>query len=328
MRAMVWTGYGPPEVLQLQEVDKPVPQDNEVLIKVCAATVTAGDCEARRMEFPMFLSIPMRFYLGLRKPRKTIMLGQELAGEVEAVGAGVNRFKPGDRIFGTTGFRFGAYAKYCCLAEESGDGVLATMPANITCDEAAAVPTGGLEALHFLRKAKIKPGERVLIKGAGGSIGTAGVQIARYYGAEVTAVDSAEKLAMLRELGAAHVVDYKTEDFTRSGKTWNVILDVVGSGSFSGLMRALAPRGRLLIANPRIRSMVRGKWASATGDRKVIFAMADRQPGDLDFLRDLIEAGKFKVVIDRRYPLEQVAEAHRYVETGKKQGNVVITVMS
>jgi len=326
MRAIVWTEYGPPDVLQLREVEKPAPKDDEVLIKIYATTVTAGDTEARNLKFPFFLGLPMRMYVGVRVPKRITILGQELAGEIEAVGKGVKRFKKGDRVFAAIGFSFGAYAEYKCLPEDSEDGALAIKPTNMTYEEAAAVPVGGLEALHFLREANIQRGQKLLIVGAGGSIGTSAIQLARYYGAEVTAVDSTEKLEMLRSIGAGHVIDYTQEDFTQSGETYDVIFDVVGKSSYSGSVRSLKKNGRYLLANPRPFPIVRGLWTSMTSSKKVIFRAASRTTEDLLFLRELIEVGVMKTVIDRRYPLEQTAEAHRYVETGQKAGNVVITV--
>ena len=326
MKAIVWTKYGPPDVLQLQEVEKPVPKDNEVRIKVFATTVTAGDCEARGLKFPIWLSLPMRLYIGLRKPSRRVILGQELAGEIESVGVGVKRFKAGDQVFGSTGFYFGGYAEYNCLPAETEDGVLAIKPANMTYEEAAAVPTGGLEALHFLRKGNIQSGDKVLINGAGGSIGTFAVQLAKHFGAEVTGVDSTGKLDMLRSIGADHVIDYTREDFRKSGESYDVILDVVGVRSFSRSIRSLKKDGRYLLANPRLSSMLRGQFISRQSGKKVIFEMADRKIENLTTLKELVEAGAIKTVIDRTYPLEQTAEAHRYVETGHKKGNVVITV--
>jgi NADPH:quinone reductase-like Zn-dependent oxidoreductase len=328
MKAIVWTKYGPPDVLQLQEVEKPTPKDNEVLVKVHATTVTAGDCEMRSLKFPLWLSLPMRIYAGLRRPTRIKIIGQELAGEIEAVGQDVKLFKEGDQVFGSTGFGSGTYAEYICLPEEPGemDGALASKPANMTYEEAATVSTGGLEALHFLRKGNIQSGQKVLINGAGGSIGTYGVQLAKYFGAEVTAVDSTGKLDMLRSIGADQVIDYTQEDFTKSGQTYDVIFDVVGKSSFSRSIRSLKENGFYLLANPRLSLMVRGGWTSKRSSKKVIFGAASHKTEDLIFLKELIEAGKIKSVIDRRYPLEQIAEAHRYVETGHKKGNVVITV--
>jgi NADPH:quinone reductase-like Zn-dependent oxidoreductase len=328
MKAIVWTKYGPPDVLQLQVVEKPAPKENEVLIRIYATTVTAGDCEMRSLMFPLWLSLPIRMYAGFTRPTRIKIIGQELAGEVEAVGNKVTRFRQGDQVFAALGFGKGAYAEYICLPEEPGEmeGVLANKPANQTYEEAAAVPVGGLEALHFLRKANIQNGEKVLINGAGGSIGTFGLQLAKYYGAEVICVDSTGKLDMLRSIGADRVIDYTQEDFTKSGETYDVIFDVVGKSSFSGCIRSLKQNGRYLLANPRLLSMLRGRWTSMTSSKKVISGTSSHKIEDLILLRELIEAGKIKAVIDRRYLLEQIAEAHSYVETGHKMGNVVITV--
>ena len=326
MKAIVWTAYGPPEVLQLEEVEKPTPKANEVLIRIYATTVTAGDCEARNLKFPILFRLPMQMYVGLRKPRRITILGQELAGEIEAVGKDVKRFKAGDQVFGTTGLGFGAYAEYICLPEKSAMGVLATKPANMTYEEAAAVPTGGLEALHFIRKGNIQRGEKVLIIGAGGSIGTFAVQLARYFGAEVTGVDSSGKLNMLRTIGADHVIDYTQEDITKRAEIYDVIFDVMGKSSFSGSVRSLKQNGRYLLGNAGLSQMVRGRWTSIRSSKKVIIGAANQKNEDLLFLKALIEAGKMKSVIDRRYPLEQIAEGHRYVDTGQKKGNVVITI--
>jgi len=326
MKAIVWTKYGPPDVLQLQEVDKPIQKDNEVLIRIYATTAFAGDCELRSLKFPIYLSLPMRIYVGFRKPERITIIGQELAGEVEAVGKDVKRFKEGDQVFGTTGFGMGAYAEYKCMAENPEDAVLAIKPANMTYEEAAAVPIGGIEALHFLRKGNIQSGQKVLINGAGGSIGTFAVQLAKYYEGEVTAVDSTGKLDMLLSIGADQVVDYTQEDFTKRGETYDVIFDVVGKSPFSRSIRLLNQNGRYLIGNPVLSKIVRGRLTSGGNGKEVITETASYKTKDLNFLKELIEAGKIKSVIDRRYPLEQSAEAHWYVETGAKKGSVVITV--
>jgi NADPH:quinone reductase-like Zn-dependent oxidoreductase len=323
MKAMIWTKYGSPDSLQIGEVEKPTPKDNEVLIKVYAATVTAGDCEMRSLKFPLFLSLPMRMYVGLTRPTRIKIIGQELAGEIESVGQDVKRFKKGDQVFAATGLGFGAYAEYKCLSE---DGVLVIKPVNLTYEEAAAVPVGGLEALHFLRKANILSGQKVLINGAGGSIGTFAVQLAKYFGAEVTGVDSTGKLDTLRSIGTDHVIDYTQDDFTQSGETYDVILDVMGKSSFSRCIRSLKPNGRYLLLNAGLSQMVRGRWTSLTSSKKVVMGAASQKREDLVFLKELLEADKIKSVIDRCYPLEQVAEAHRYVDTGQKRGNVVVTV--
>ncbi len=326
MKAIVWTKYGAPEGLQLQEIPMVSPKDNEVLIRVNASTVTAGDVETRALKMPLWLALPMRLFIGLTRPKRITILGQELAGKVEAVGKDVKRFKPGDRVYGSTGFGFGGYAEYKCLKENSTDGVLAIIPEGLSYEEAAALPTGGLEALHFLRRANIQPGEQVLINGAGGSIGTFGVQLAKYFGAEVTGVDSSEKSDMLRSLGADNVIDYTKEDFSLNEKKYDVILDVVGKDSFDRCIRALKPDGRYLMANPRPALMLRGARISRTSGMKVIAENAKRSVEDLNFLADLVVDGNLRVIIDKVFPLEATAEAHRYVETGKKQGNVVINV--
>jgi 2-desacetyl-2-hydroxyethyl bacteriochlorophyllide A dehydrogenase len=328
MKAIIWTKYGPPEVLQLKEVEKPAPKDNEVLIRIYATTVTAGDCELRRLKLPLYFSLPMRIYVGFRKPTRITIPGMELAGEIESAGKDVTRFRQGDQIFGTSGFGMGAYAEYICLPEEPAEteGVLVKKPVNMTYEEASAVPVGGLEALHFLRKVNIQNGQKILINGAGGSIGTFAVQLAKSFGAEVTGVDSPGKLDMLRSIGADQVIDYTQEDFTKSGETYDVIFDVIGKSSFSRSLRALKQNGRYLLANPGLSQMVRGRWTSMISSKKVVFGAASHRTKDLLFLKELIEAGKIKSVIDRRYPLEQIAEAHRYVETGQKKGSVVITV--
>jgi len=322
MKAIICTKYGSPDVLQLTEVEKPVPEDNEILVKICATTVFQGDCEFRSLKFPVLLRLLMRIGFGIRGPRKNI-LGQELAGKVEAIGKDVKRFKEGDQVFAHTGFGFGAYAEYKCLPE---DAVLAIKPDNMTYEEAAAVPTGGLEALHYLRKGNIRSGQKVLINGAGGSIGTFAVQLARYFGAEVAGVDSTGKLDMLHSIGADQVIDYTQEDFTKSGETYDVIFDVVGKSSFSNSERALKGNGIYLSANPGVSQMLRRSRISKIGSKKAIFEAPSHKAEDLIYLKELIEAGKMKSVIDRRYPLEQIPEAHRYVETGHKKGNVVITV--
>lgn len=328
MKAIIWTNYGPPEVLQPGEVEKPTPKDDEVLIRVHAATVTAGDCETRRLKLPMFMGLPMRLYVGIRKPTRITIPGMELAGEIEAVGAGVTRFQAGERVFGTSGFRMGAYAEYICLPENPGEtaGALAKITGGMSYAQAAVTPVGGFEALHFLRRANLRPGEEILINGAGGSIGTFAVQLAKHMGARVTAVDSTGKLEMLRAIGADQVIDYTREDFTQNGKTYDVIFDVVGKSPFGRSIRALKENGRYLLANPQLSHLARGRWVSLTSSKQVITGTASYQVEDLMRLQELIEAGAIQVVIDRSYPLEQAAEAHRYVETGAKKGGVVITV--
>jgi len=322
MKAIVCTKWGSPDVLDLREVEEPIPKDNEVLIRTYATTVTAGDCELRNLKYPLGLQLLMRIGFGFRGPRRKI-LGQELAGEIEAVGEDVKLFKEGDQVFAHTGFGMGAYAEYICLPEE---GVVAIKPANMTYEEAAAVPLGGLEALHYLTKGNVQSGQKVLINGAGGSIGTIAMQLAEYFGAEVTGVDSTGKLDMLRSIGADQVIDYTQDDFTKSGQTYDVIFDVVGKSSFSRSIRSLKQNGRYLSANPGLSQMVGGRRTSRRGSKRAIVGTASYKTEDLTFLKELIEAGKIKSVIDRTYPLEQIPEAHRYVEKGGKKGNVVITV--
>jgi 2-desacetyl-2-hydroxyethyl bacteriochlorophyllide A dehydrogenase len=322
MKAIVWTKYGPPDVLEYREVAKPVPRDKEILIRIHAATVTAGDCEMRRFDLPAWIWIPARLYMGLIKPRINI-LGQELAGEVVSVGKDVNQFRKGDKIFAETGMGLGAYAEYTSL---SSTCVMANKPANMSYEEAATITTGGLNALHFLKSGNIGNGKKVLINGAGGSIGTYAVQIAKSIGANVTCVDSTGKLDMLRSLGSDRVIDYTEEDFTQNGETYDIIIDVVGKTSFSRCVRSLSRNGYYILGNPRFAGMIRGLWISTATGKKVISKLARYKTEDMVFLRELIEAGKIKSIIDRKYPLEQVAEAHRYVETGQKTGNVVIMI--
>jgi NADPH:quinone reductase-like Zn-dependent oxidoreductase len=326
MKAIIWTKYGPPDGLQLREVEKPAPKDNEVLVRVHASTVTAGDILLRGLKLPILLRLPARLFLGLMRPTRIKILGQELAGEIEAVGKDVTRFGEGDQVFAWTSFRLGAYAEYTCLRQK---GVLAIKPSNITYEEAATLPVCGLEAVHFMRRGNIRGGQNVLVYGAGGSIGTFAIQLARYFGADVTGVDSAEKLDMLRSIGADHVIDYTREDFTKSRNTYDVIFDVIGKTPFSGSMRALTQNGHYLLGNPPLSHMVRARWHKGRTGKKIIFwgvRAASEIAEDLDFLKELLETGKIRPVIDKCYPLDQTAEAHRYAETGRKKGNVVITV--
>jgi len=328
MKAIVWTKYGSPDGLQLREVATPTPKNNEVLIKVHAATASTADTEFRRLKLPLLFAIPLRLYLGFLKPTRITILGTEFAGEIVAAGKDVTRYKPGDQVFGYTGLGMGTYAEYMCLSEKPSAlaSVMADKPANITYEEAAAVPFGGLEALHSLRQANIQSGQKVLIVGAGGSIGTYSVQLAKHYDAEVTGVDKPGKLAMLRSIGADHVIDYTQEDFTKSRQTYDVILDTIGKSSFAGSLRSLKEKGTYLNANPGLFGGVRMRWISKRSSKRVIPWTAGYTVNNLLALKELIEAGTIKAIIDRLYPLEQIAEAHRYVETGHKKGNVVITI--
>lgn len=318
MKAIVYDNYGPPEVLYLKEVETPVPADNEVLIRIYATAVNSGDVRLRKAD-----PFAVRFILGLFRPKKNI-LGVVLAGMVEAAGKNVSRFKEGDQVYGTTGMGLGTYAEYKCLPETA---VLALKPAGMIYKEAAAIPFGGTTALHFLKKAKIQAGQKVLIYGASGAIGTAAIQLAGYFGADVTGVCSTGNLEMVRSLGAHQVIDYTKEDFSKNGQTYDIIFDTVGKSSFSGSLGSLSKRGFYLRAvHMALSPVIRGLWSSVTSGKKVIGGVVSEKAEDLVFLNKLIETGELKVVIDRCYPLEEIAEAHSYVEKGHKKGNVVITV--
>ncbi len=330
MKAVVYTEYGPPEVLQLQEVEKPSPKDDEVLIRIYATAVTSGDYTLRSLDASTrIMGLLFGFNFGLIRP-KNPMLGYDLAGEVEAVGIDVKRFKVGDQVFGSAGARRGAYAEYICLPEESEDeeeGLLALKPANMTYEEAAAVPHGALSALVFLRdKGNIQSGQEVLIYGASGGVGTYAVQLAKYFGAEVTGVCSTTNLELVKSLGADKVIDYTKEDFTKDGKTYDLIYETVGKSSFSRNLSSLKEDGIYLAGSAGLLQTFQIAWTSMRGSKKIVVGPGFGSKEDLIFLKELIEAGKIKPVIDRRYPLEQIVEAHRYADTGHKKGNVVIIV--
>jgi len=324
MKAIVYTEYGPADVLHLHEVEKPTPKDHELLIKVHATSVTAGDCNARGFTFvPPGFGFISRLMFGLRRPRQPI-LGAELSGEVVEVGKDVRRFKQGDQVFGIS-IKYGAYAEYICMAE---DASLVTQPANLTCTEAASIPFGANTALYFLRDmAKLQPGQQVLIIGASGCTGVYAVQLAKLFEAEVTGVCSTRNLEMVKSLGADHVIDYTKEDFTQNGQTYDVILDMVpGKSSFAHYQSSLKPSGLYLAGAGGLGAFAQMAWTGLSGGKKVLAGVAPDRVDDLVFLKDLLEAGKLKPVIDRIYPLDQTAEAHRYADTGRKRGSVVISV--
>jgi NADPH:quinone reductase-like Zn-dependent oxidoreductase len=331
MKAIVYTKYGPPAVLQLKEVEKPAPKDNEILIRIYATPVNYGDITVRnfRKISPRKFSMPFLFWFfakisfGFSKPRINI-LGSEFAGEIEAVGEDVKLFRKGDQVFGYRGMSMGANVEYLCMPE---DGCVALKPANMTYEEAAAVPYGAITALNLLRKVNIQSGQKVLINGASGGIGSAAVQLARsHFGAEVSGVCSTPRLELVKSLGADKVIDYTKEDFTQSGETYDLIFDILGKSSFSRCKSSLKQNGRYLLASFKMRQLFQMLRTKIIGSKKVICALSPEKAEDLIFIKELIEAGKIKSVIDRRYPLEETAEAHRYVETGYKKGSVVITV--
>ena len=330
MKAIVFTEYGSPDVLQLKEVAKPTPKDNEILVRVHATPVNYGDLTARNFanlsssEFnmPTPLWLPARMSFGWNKPKINI-LGSELAGEVEAVGKKVKKFKPGDQVFAYTGMNMGANAEYLCLPEA---GIVALKPANLTYEEASTLPYGAIMALSLLRKVNIQPGQKVLIHGASGGIGSMAVQIAKHFGAEVTGVCGTPRLEYVKSLGADRVIDYTEDDFTRNGETYDLIFDILGRSSFSRIKHSLKPNGIYLLASYKMKQLFQMFWTSMFGSQKVICAMASEKSEDLVFIKELVEAGKIKTIIDKCYPLEQAAEAHRYVESGLKKGPVVITL--
>lgn len=330
MKAIIYTEYGPPDVLHLEDVEKPAPQDNEVLVKVYAAPVNYGDLIARNFKnitsrefhMPLPLLLLTRMSFGFSKPKINI-LGSEFAGEVEATGKDVRRFKAGDRVFGYLGQRMGAYAEYLCLPE---DGSLAIMPANMSYAEAAAVPYGAIMATSLLRIANLQKGHKVLINGASGGIGSAAVQLAKYYGAEVTGVCGTPRLEYVKSLGADRVIDYTVEDFTQNGETYDLIFDILGKSSFARCKNSLKENGIYLLASFKMKAVFQMLWTKTAGSKKVICAFASEKPADLVGVKELNEAGKYKSIIDRCFPMQQAAEAHRYAESGHKQGSIVITM--
>lgn len=324
MKAIVYDRYGPPDVLRLEEVERPVPREDEVLIRIHASTVNRLDCATREANrrSGRAISLVSRLVSGLRGPRQPI-LGTELAGEIEAIGAAVTKFAVGDQVFGNAGLRFGAHADYTCMPESA---VIAHKPAAMSYEEAAAVSDGALNALWCLRGADLKDGQTVLVHGASGAIGTAAVQLAKNFGAEVTAVCGTRNLELAESLGADGLIDYTKEDFTRNGRTYDVIFDAVGKQTFSRCRASLARGGRYL-ATDGFQNLIFAMWTSRFGDTKAVFRLPPRYTQqDMLLIKQLIDDGKYRAVIDRTYPMEQVIEAARYVETERKTGNVVLAV--
>jgi len=321
VKAAVYTRYGPPDVLEVKDVARPVPADNEVLVRIHAATVCAADWRMRKAD-PFIV----RFMNGLWSP-KIHILGMEFAGEVESVGKTVSRFRERDQVFGATGFKFGAHAEYACVSE---DALLAAKPTNMTFEEAAAVLFGGVTALHFLRQARIQAGQKVLIYGASGSVGIFAVQLAKHFGAHVTGVCSSANLGLVKSLGADEVIDYTREDFSAAGPVYDIVFDAVGKSGFSRGLKSLKRGGCYVMIAPSggmlsvLGDILRGIWVSITGAARVVGGMTRTAAGDLSFLKELIEAGKLRTVIDRRYSLGEIAEAHRHAEAGHKKGHVIV----
>jgi NADPH:quinone reductase-like Zn-dependent oxidoreductase len=317
MKAIVYTQYGAPDVLHMQEVSRPIPNDNEVLVRVKATATNSGDWRLRKAD-----PWAVRLFFGLTKPNRNI-LGGVFSGEIESIGKDVKLFNTGDEVFGSTGMRFGAYAEYLTIPE---DDTLALKPDNITHREAAVIPFGGKAALHFIKKAKIKPGQKVLINGASGAVGSAAVQLAKYFGAEVTGICSTSNTAMVKALGADKVIDYTREDFSKNGETYDVIMDTVNKLPYRKMLHSISKNGILILSAAEPAEMIRGAWTSMTSKRKVITGVISEKAEDINFLKSLIETGRYKPVIDKTFPLERMAEAHAYAEKGHKRGNVSITV--
>lgn len=315
MKAAVYTQYGQPEVLQIKQVEKPSPKNNEILVRIKATAVNSGDVRLRKAD-----PFAVRFIFGLMKPKINI-LGTVFSGEVESAGKDVKQFKAGELVFGHTDMRFGSYAEYICVPET---GSVALKPANVSHTEAAVIPFGGVTALHFIKKANIKPGQKVLVVGASGAVGSAAVQLAKSFGAHVTAVCSAANSTMAKSIGADKVIDYTKEDFTENGETYDVIFDTVKSISVSKSLKSLNKNGIMILSAAGMSEMIQGAWISMTSSNKVMTGVISHTSADINFLKGLIEADKYIAVIDKTYPLEQIAEAHTYVEKGHKRGNVAI----
>jgi NADPH:quinone reductase-like Zn-dependent oxidoreductase len=322
MKAAIWTAYGPPEVLVIGEIPKPVPRANEVLIKVVASTVTAGDCELRRFDIATWIWLPVRLFMGVFRPRIK-SLGQEFSGIIEEVGAEVTQYKAGMEVFSTGGMKLGGYSEYVCLPAKHP---ISERPSNLNLKESAAISTGGTNAVHFLRKGRVGSGDHVLINGAGGSIGTMSLQIAKHKGATVCCVDSKEKHPMLLELGADEVIDYREADFTQLDDKYDVIIDIASITKFNATLSCLKPGGRLVLGNPTFTGIIWAAWATTTTDKQVPVALAGENRTDNLYLKELIEEGVLCLPIDREYSLDQIVAAHHYVESGAKKGNVLVVV--
>ena len=322
MRAIVYETYGPPEVLQIREVAKPVPKANEVLIRTRATTVTSGDWRARSLEMPPGFGLMGRLVFGIAGPRQKI-LGTEIAGTVEAIAAGVTKFKVGDEVFAFPGAAMGGYAEYKCMPQ---DAAIAIKPPALSFEQAAALSFGGTTALKFFKRGGLQRGERVLINGASGGVGTAAVQLAKHFGADVTGVCSAANASLVTSIGADRVIDYQSEDFTRNGQRYDVIVDTAGTAPFSRSRGSLTERGRLLVVLGGIGDLVRMPWIRLTSRQQLIAGPSPSDASDLEFLARLAQAGEFTPVIDRRYTFETIVDAHRYLDTGRKRGNIVMSV--
>lgn len=320
MKAIVCERYGSPEFLKLRDVAKPIPKENEILIRVHATTVTSGDCRVRSLNMPLGFALVSRFVFGFRRPKQPI-LGTEFSGVVTSVGNAVSKFKVGDEVFGMSGMKMGCYAEYKCMPES---GAVAIKPESLTLVEAAALSFGGTTALDFFRRARLRKGESVLINGASGSVGSAAVQLARKFGAEVTAICSTDNAPWVRSIGATHVVDYTKDDFAKDGKTYDVILDAVGNADFSRCKVSLKRNGRLLLVVAGLPQMLAIPWDAITGSKRIVAGPAAERAEDLRFLATLAQSGEFNPVIDKRYTFEEIVDAHRYVDTGRKKGNVVV----
>lgn len=322
MKAVLWTKYGSPDLLTLGNVEKPTPKTDEILVKIHASTVTPGDCEMRRFDMHILFWLPLRLYMGIFKPKRPI-LGMELAGEIEEIGSEVSSFKTGDQVMAGTGIRFGAYAEYKCLKANS---FVTLKPDNMTFADAATIPTGAINALHYIRKANLQQGQKALIIGAAGCFGTYAVQFAKIHGAEVTAIDSTKKLDALFSIGADHVIDYTKEDFTVNGISYDLIFDIAGKNSVSRNMKSLKKGGRYILATPWVKQVLQGIWSSKKSQKTFIYSLAKERKEDLEYIKGLVESNQLKAVLDKHFYLHEMAAAHHHVEKGAKIGHVSILI--